>query len=173
MVAKLQRLAKEIGRTPTVMDLPNHEWMPDAKTYHDRFGCWNKALQAAGLEANNNVGYGIRTEALDGHQCDSQAEAIIDDWLYHHNIAHRREVPYPYHPDLNPGPQPLDCDFVVKDTYIELFGVYTAPGADITNYDTRSERKFKLADICNINLIALCIGDLYNLEEKLSHLVPE
>lgn len=47
----------------------------------DAFGTWNKAIETAGYEPNP-VMFAKRYIAFDGHQCDSLAEKIIDEWLY-------------------------------------------------------------------------------------------
>ena len=45
----------------------------------DVFGTWNKAIEIAGYEPNP-VMFAKRCVARDGHQCDSLAEKIIDEW---------------------------------------------------------------------------------------------
>ncbi len=46
----LRDLADELGRTPTYRELLNRRGLPSPSIYHKRFGSWNKALEAAGLE---------------------------------------------------------------------------------------------------------------------------
>lgn len=51
LVAKLQDLADELGRTPTSHEVSEHT-KHTHRVYQDRFGSWNGALEAAGLEIN-------------------------------------------------------------------------------------------------------------------------
>lgn len=49
LIEELQRLADEVGRTPSVQDMEEHgEFSPPA--YTSRFGSWNGAKEAAGLD---------------------------------------------------------------------------------------------------------------------------
>lgn len=47
----LQRVADDLGRSPTKAELREHGRYSD-KTYQNRFGTWNNALEAAGLETH-------------------------------------------------------------------------------------------------------------------------
>jgi hypothetical protein len=40
-------------RSPTKKEFKNNDNLPDSSIYESRFGSWNKALEAAGLEINN------------------------------------------------------------------------------------------------------------------------
>ncbi|WP_392890079.1 homing endonuclease associated repeat-containing protein [Eubacterium limosum] len=44
----IQEKAKELGRTPTAGEMKN----PCSSAYSNRFGSWNNALRAAGLQIN-------------------------------------------------------------------------------------------------------------------------
>ena len=79
------------------------------------FGTWNKAIKAAGYEPNP-VMFAKRYVARDGHQCDSLAEKIIDEWFYSKDISHERRVSYPEF-------KRMTCDFVVNNFFIEFFGL--------------------------------------------------
>jgi hypothetical protein len=51
---ELQRLADELGKTPTFNDLNDHGEYSGA-TYIRRFGSWNAAIDAAGFEPNESI----------------------------------------------------------------------------------------------------------------------
>ncbi|MFQ6009652.1 MAG: homing endonuclease associated repeat-containing protein [Candidatus Aenigmatarchaeota archaeon] len=53
LLSLLKNKAEELGRTPTVREVNTDKSMPGASTYSDRFGSWNKAVKAAGLEPYN------------------------------------------------------------------------------------------------------------------------
>ena len=62
LIAELQRLADELGHTPSKNEMAAH----GAHThgiYQHRFGSWNEAINAAGLEPNNRGGR-IAADAL-------------------------------------------------------------------------------------------------------------
>jgi hypothetical protein len=63
LLAALQELAADIGQTPSVNDLHSRDDLPSRSTYRDRFGSWNDALQAAGLDPNQPYAYS-RSELL-------------------------------------------------------------------------------------------------------------
>lgn len=52
LLSELQRLARELGRPPKKTELAEQSRY-SAKTYQDRFGSWNNALQAAMLETRD------------------------------------------------------------------------------------------------------------------------
>ena len=52
LIQALQDKAKELGRTPRLLDIVNGSGGPSPITYRQRFGSWNNALSAAGLELN-------------------------------------------------------------------------------------------------------------------------
>jgi len=58
LIADLQALAQELGRTPTAVDVENASKQAknaSSTTYKVRFGSFNKALKAAGLEVNQEM----------------------------------------------------------------------------------------------------------------------
>jgi hypothetical protein len=61
-IAELQRVAKQLGHTPTHREFNEHGSMGNASVTR-RFGTWNKALKAAGLEPNK-IDKVTKTQAL-------------------------------------------------------------------------------------------------------------
>lgn len=57
LIELLQKLANELGRTPTKRDMNKSKGYPSYATYYYRFGNWNNALQKAGLEINEVLEY--------------------------------------------------------------------------------------------------------------------
>lgn len=146
----------ERGRIPTKRDLPSID-----STIRRYFGSWNKAIIRAGFEPNP-VLFANRHEASDGHICDSFAEKIIDDWLYHRDIGHEKSVRYP--------DSKLKSDFLVGDVYIEFFGLH---GSSV-KYDRYMEQKLKMIKERDLKLLDLYPKDLFpksKLDEVLGFLL--
>ena len=124
--------------------IPVKKEMYDAyKKSRRAFGAWNKAVKAAGYEPNP-VMFAKRYVARDGHQCDSFAEKIIDEWLYSKNIPHERSVPYPEE-------HRLTCDFVINKIFVEFFGLEGA----VRNYDRLVALKRELSKKHKLKLIEI------------------
>lgn len=123
-----------------------------------RFGSWNKAILAAGLNPNP-VKFANKYLARDGHLCDSMAEKIIDDWFSEKGVKHKRNIKYPGNPKLT-------VDFVTKHHWIEFFGLF----GEIKDYDALVREKQKLARKYKLPLVELYPKDLFpvsRLPEKL------
>ena len=103
------------------------------------FGTWNSAIGAAGYDPNP-VMFAKRYLAKDGHKCDSMAEKIVDDWLYRNRVEHQVHVPYPWHNGMK-------CDFLVGDTWVEIFGLEGQVG----RYDQLKSEKLRLAKELKLN----------------------
>ncbi len=52
LIEGLQNLFEELGRTPRMKDVKNCDYLPYVEYIKRRFGSWNGALKAAGLEPN-------------------------------------------------------------------------------------------------------------------------
>jgi len=113
-----------------------------------RFGTWNKAILAAGLEPNP-VLFAKKHMAKDGHICDSLSEMIIDNWLFAKKIPHERNFPY-----LNTK---FTADFKVNNIYIEFFGLHN----ELKRYDQLMKIKLKIIKDNNIKLIAIYPKDIF------------
>ncbi len=114
------------------------------------FGTWNKAIQAAGFQTNP-VHFAKQYQAKDGHRCDSLSERIIDDWLYRHHIPHKINVPYPWQNGMT-------VDFKAADFWIEFFGLHD----QLAKYDQLKNKKLKLAQKYQLNVLAIYPADLKN-----------
>jgi len=55
--AILRELAADLGESPAVADIQSRDDLPSRSTFRARFGSWNDALQAAGLERNQEYSY--------------------------------------------------------------------------------------------------------------------
>lgn len=119
------------------------------KAARKRFGSWNKTIKAAGFKPNP-VMFARKHTANDGHICDSLAEKIIDDWLYSRQINHERSLPYP-------GNLNFHSDFVIKDYWIEFFGLH----GQHKRYDELRKEKLKLVKVYNLKLIEIYPKDLF------------
>lgn len=113
---------------------------------------WLQALIAAELleDGTRKTSRGTACIAKDGHVCLSLAEKTIDDFLFAHKIAHRRE---PHYPNSN-----MRADFLVKGVYIEYFGLAGNP-----EYDEKIIAKQELAKLAGLRLVAIYPKDVISL----------
>ena len=143
LIFKIRTFVKKNGRIPLKREMVNYH------AIRSRFGTWNNAIKAAGFDPNP-VMFANKHIASDGHKCDSLAERIIDDWLYARKIEHQRSVPYPQKKQFT-------CDFVVRDHWIEFFGLY----GQHTRYDELWRQKLKLAKKYRLKLTEIYPEDLF------------
>ncbi len=124
--------------------------------YKEVFGSWLKALIAAGIleEDSQQMIFGTKVLANDGHECLSLGEKTIDDWLYLNMIPHEKEPIYP-------GGY-LRADWKVGKFFIEYWGL-----KGMEDYDKRILIKREIAKEKKIPLIEIYPEDLPNLEMKL------
>lgn len=127
----------------------------------DVFDTWNKAIEAAGYEANP-VMFAKKHIAKDGHKCDSLTEKIIDDWLCSKEIPHERTVPYPEQSKMT-------CDFKVGQYFIEFFGL----DGQHKDYSRLANKKRLLAKKYGLNLIEIIPRDIFpkNHLEQILHIL--
>ncbi len=140
-------------------DVP--EWLK-TNCYKSKFGSWFKVLVDAGvLEGDvRKLGRGTMCLAIDGHQCLSMSEKIIDDWLFNHKIPHYKEIKYPKDEELNPSGL-LRCDWKLKDNIlVEFFGLEGQ-----IDYDRKIMLKLYLCKKLNIKLIIILNKDLNRLAD--------
>ena len=76
-------------------------------------------LRGAGVKIRR-AGFSRRRKCPDGHIVDSQWEYAVDRWLSERNIPH--EV-HPVVPWYVSGKSPERADFLVGNTYIEIWGI--------------------------------------------------
>ncbi len=97
----------------------------------------------------------------DGHLVKSQQEALIDNYLYSHNIRHAYEKEI--HIDNNPE-HSLHPDFYLPDLdiYIEHFGI-----AGNQKYEEMKQYKIPLYKKSGITLICTTNKDINNLSANL------
>ncbi len=118
------------------------------------FGSWNNAVRAAGFEPyrshDDRMYKRMRTKAKDGHLCDSVSEAIIDNWLTDHDIAHERDVHY--------ASTNYKADWQLSNgTLVEYFGL----AKDSPRYDRAVTMKRSIARQHNLSLVELYPSNLY------------
>lgn len=71
LIEKIQPLANDLGHVPTVEDVNAAESCPHVWTFQDRFGTWNNAVEAAGLDPNP----GSPLESPSNHEL---AQALVE-----------------------------------------------------------------------------------------------
>lgn len=101
----------------------------------------------------NTIKYrGIKS--TDGHKLDSKQELIIDELLFKNKIPHC--VSKSWHASSIPfyGKTRFYPDFILEDCYLEVAGL-KGTSLDEGKYDTKLERKLKLANYKGINLVIL------------------
>lgn len=144
----MQNAAYTLGRTPAKREARDIVY---ACVYY--FGSWNNAISAAGLAPNRSHNQRmyrrVMTQAKDGHRCDSISEALIDNWLTDHGIAHERDVAYPV--------TRHKADWKIGEIFVEYFGL----AKDSARYDRATKEKQALCKKLGITLLALYPDDIY------------
>lgn len=123
----------------------------------NRFGTWNKAIEATGFKSNPVI-FAKKYIANDGHICDSFTEKIIDDWLYSNYIKHKRNVPYPN--------SAYTADFLIKGKFVEFLGL----SGELKEYDKNVKIKERLAEKYKLKLIKIYPKDLFPVN-RLSEII--
>ena len=144
VISKIQKFYLENNRIPT-----KREMYGTYGTARNVFNTWNKAIEAAGFKSNP-VMFANHFKALDGHNCDSFTEKIIDDWLFENKIDHKVHVPYPDFPEFR-------CDFFINGVFIEFFGF----DGQHKRYSELAKQKRGLAEKFGIKMIELHSKDIY------------
>ena len=98
-------------------------------------------------------------ETVDGHLVRSEAEVIIDNWLYYNNIVHAYEFRLP-------SEEEMYCDFYLPkyNVYIEYWGVKGIP-----EYEERKKKKLKVYRKLGLieRLVQLNAEDIKNIDNVL------
>ena len=144
IVGEIVEFERIHGRIPTKKDI-----MRLNRVARNQFGTWNNAIKAAGFKPNP-VKFARKHIANDGHKCDSLAEKIIDDWLYAKRITHKINYPYP-------GNLSLTADFLIKNYWIEFFGL----SGQLRRYDELKDLKLNLAERYDLKLIEIYPDHLF------------
>ena len=113
--------------------------------------------KSCNLSNDYRKNYEAEFRTSDGHYVRSQAEMLIDNWLYENNILHEYEKSV-----IIDGIE-LHPDFYLKsiNTYIEYFGFNNE------HYKQQSENKKELYKENNLNCIFLYPNDIKNLGDIL------
>lgn len=163
----VQNLAKAIGKIPSqsygthIYDLWNYSTeerieilnllstKPHLDLVKNLYGSWFTLLCEAGVLDNGSIktARGIHCLAQDNHLCLSLGEKTIDDFLYLHNIPHKKEPSYPF--------GNFRADFIIGSTFVEYFGLTGNP-----EYDEKTKLKKSLCKQHGIELIAIFPKDL-------------
>ena len=100
--------------------------------------------------------YPRKYRTQDGHYVRTKSEAIIDDWLYSHNIVHAYERKLPIEEDMY-------CDFFIPKgkCYIEYWGI------ENEEYLNRKKKKCELYRRHELNLIELTEKDIEHIDDVL------
>ncbi len=143
---------QELGRVPARRELRGID-----NACRRFFGSWNNTIIAAGFQPNRSHSQRMykrtKTQASDGHLCDSVSEAIIDNWLSAHKILHQRNISYP---ETN-----HKADWAIfirgRKVFIEYFGLAN----DSPRYDRAIRKKKELCHRHKLTLVAIYPQDIY------------
>lgn len=134
------------NKIPKLRDFQNTQEYPNRDTVQSRFGSWNNAIKEAGFQPSENDGFGINTEALDGHIYRSQAEAyFVDNYLWN-------KYEYIIEPKYPNNLWRYDWYVPSLDLYIELDGGLRPE---------RIKEKIELNKNLNRNFIVIKTNDIY------------
>lgn len=152
LLSKIQRFYLDKGRIPLKEELGSY-W-----ACQKRFGSWNNAVKAAGFEPNPVI-FSKKSVAKDGHNCDSFAEKIIDDWLCDKKIAHNRNFKY--------RKTKFTADFfIAPNIIVEFFGLAGTQKL----YDEVIKIKRKLSKNLSLKLIEIYPKDI-KLKNRLNEII--
>lgn len=169
LVAEIERFIEEYEHVPSTNEFRYAKDYPGIKAYRRIFGSFNNALVELGYTpvsvAKSNK-YCCTTLAKDGHLCDSREEAMVDDFLFTHNMPHSIQPLYPRHPELNIKGY-IRADFLLeKDSvFVEYAGLINRKF-----YAKKLELKQQLATAVGIKLFIVYPSDLSNLEKAFGRL---
>lgn len=113
-------------RIPTLHEFNNNPKYPSFWCYQNRFGSWNKAVEAYGFEVNEGVSGSYYTFE-NGEVCTSTYEFDVSNWLRKNKISYLRNIPYrdfifEYNGRKN-------CDYGIIHNgewiFLEIAGLYT------------------------------------------------
>ncbi len=127
------------------------------------YGSWFRILIKAGVldKEARQMSRGVMCIAKDGHECNSIAEKMVDDWLLSNKIQHNKEPYYPKEKVINPSGK-LRGDWKVGNIFIEFFGLVGIP-----EYDKKIKLKENLCKTKKIQIISIYPDDLFDLSKKL------
>lgn len=105
-----------------------------------------RKLRSAGVSLRQR-GFSKPRECPDGHIVDSGLEYAVDVWLFEHGIVHNVQPTVPW---WNGGRSPQRADFLVRETYIEVWGI-----EGNQRYDQRRLNKVEKYKACGSPLIQI------------------
>lgn len=157
LIQKIRNFVQEHNHIPAKREFAKNDSLPHYSTYRDYFDNWGEAIREAGYKPNDPL-FSSQQQAKDGHRCNSVSEVIIDNWLFKNNIDHQKEVTYPE--------GKYRCDFVVRDLFIEFFGLADAENL-APDYNSIMKTKREICKRHDIPLIELYEEDLKDLDKSL------
>ncbi len=175
--SEFHRFVKEHDRIPRYKEFNNSEY-PSFWCYQNRFGSWNKAVEAYGYTPND---VNRKFELEDGEICASSYEFDISNWLKDNEISYIRNVKYKDFIDGYKGK--MDCDYKInykgKTWYVEMAGFLR--GTDFSkwskeekNYFFKLKYKRKLLKRQDVNYLIIhandmkekCLDDIFYFIDK-------
>ena len=117
IIEAFQKFYNIHSRVPQTREYLNFDYLPCYEPVAFHFGSWNKGIIAAGLEPNENDGFGTRIKGLDGILYRSKYETdFSNSWLFNkEEYIYELKYPKPYN---------LYYDFYLpkRNLYIEIDG---------------------------------------------------
>lgn len=125
------------------------------------YGGWLTVLEIAGfMDVKLPSSRGYRSTANDGHECFSNGERLIDDWLHANGVVHDREPVYP-------GTK-YRGDFLVNGKFVEYFGLVGNP-----EYESRRALKSAAATKAGIEVVSIYPVDVTNWKSHQGRIADE
>lgn len=159
LLEMLKEYAKELGRTPMILDIQNNKKFPSVDIYYNRFGKYSTACIKAGLLPNGGI-LGTSCLSKNDDWCFSISEQYITNYFIDNNIPYEKEVPYSYVIGNN-RTNSLIMDWYIYGKYaVEYFGIEKQE-----DYDAKTKKKIRLCKNYKIPLIELYPNDLVDLDK--------
>lgn len=121
-----KNFVEKYGRVPTIPEFNDNPNYPSFWCYQNRFGSWNKAVEAYGYEVNGGAS-GTYYVFENGEVCASSYEFDVSNWLRKHKISYLRNIPYKDFLSDYYGKK--NCDYGIIHNgewiFLEIAGLYT------------------------------------------------
>jgi len=149
LITVIRDFVADNDRIPTNREFNNpNSIYPTMSPFLRVFKSWNKAIEEAGYQPNNNL-YGIVNKALDGNMYRSLLETNFVNKFLFNKVQYTYELRYP-------APSRLLYDFYLPELnfYIEI------AGGTSSNYINHTNKKIEINKLLDRNLLVVYINDI-------------
>lgn len=154
LLDELRRLANKLGTTPTADQMNRHKETPHSWTYEERFGYWNEAVRAAGLEPNVRGG----TARSRGHS----KGALIAKLQEFAETMDREGAPTAREMDRR---SKTDEDWPCQSTFRNVFGSW-AQAVALAGFEPYDQGRGPEEGVCEVGVDYIPFGKNWNPQRQ-------